>query len=133
MLCRRTALEATRLPEGPFDQRFFMYSEEMDMGCRLRPAGWRVVYVPEAVVIHHEGKSSEQVTAARHIHFNTSKVRYSAKWFGAPWAGILRRYLLLEFRLQLWQERAKGLLGHKRELRQRRVAVYREVLASGMR
>ncbi len=104
MLCRRTALEATRLPAGPFDERFFMYSEEMDLGCRLRAAGWRVVYAPEAVVVHHEGKSSEQVTAARHIYFNTSKVRYAAKWFGPAWAALLRRYLLLEFRLQLWQE-----------------------------
>lgn len=133
MLCRRDALEATRTAAGPFDERFFMYSEELDLGRRLRGAGWRVVYVPDAVVIHHEGKSSDQVSAARHMYFNTSKVRYYAKWFGPGWSALLRRYLLLEFRIQLWQERVKGALGSKPALRQERVAAYRQVLHSGLR
>lgn len=132
MLCRREALEVTRTPAGPFDEQFFMYSEELDLCRRLRLADWRVVYVPEAVVIHHEARSSDQVATQRHIQFNRSKVRYYAKWFGPRWAEGLRRYLLLEFRVQLWEERLKGLLGHKRELRRQRVAAYREVLRSGL-
>lgn len=54
----------------------------MDWCRRFRDAGWRVVYLPAAQVIHHEGKSSEQVVAARHIHFQTSKVRYFGKYHG---------------------------------------------------
>lgn len=133
MLCRREALEAVRTEDGPFDQRFFMYSEELDLCRRLKLFGWRVVYVPEAVVIHYEGKSSEQASAARHIHFNSSKVAYYDKWFPPPWAALLRRYLLLEFRTQIWVERAKLLAGHKRDLRRERIAVYRQVVRSGMR
>ena len=68
--------------------------------------------------------------AARHIHFNTSKVRYAGKVFGARRAALLRRYLLAEFRLQLWLERGKLLLGHRPELRQARIDAYRQVLAS---
>ena len=132
MLCRRAALEAVRTPAGPFDERFFMYSEELDLCRRLKGEGWRVLYVPEAVVIHYEGKSSEQASAARHIYFNTSKVAYYDKWFGRPWPQLLRRYLLLEFRTQLWIERAKLLLGHKRELRRQRIDAYRQVIASGL-
>jgi len=130
MLCRREALEAVRTPAGPFDERFFMYSEEVDLCRRLKAAGWRVLYAPEAVVIHYEGKSSEQASAARHIHFNTSKVAYAEKWFSPPWPQLLRRYLLLEYRLQLLSERAKLLLGHKRDLRRSRIAAYQQVLAS---
>ena len=133
MLCRRQALEEVRTPAGPFDERFFMYSEEVDLCRRLKDAGWRVLYAPEAVVIHYEGKSSEQASAARHINFNTSKVAYAEKWFARPWPQILRRYLLLEYRLQLLSERAKLLLGHKRELRRGRIAAYRQVIASGLR
>ena len=46
---------------------------------------------------------------------------------------LLRRYLLLEFRVQLWEERAKWLAGHKRPLRKARIEAYRQVLRSGLR
>ncbi|MFN8464598.1 MAG: glycosyltransferase family 2 protein [Caldilineaceae bacterium] len=133
MLCRRRALEDVRTSEGPFDERFFMYSEELDLCRRLRLEEWRVVYVPEAVVTHYEARSSDQASAARHINFNTSKVRYYEKWFDRPWPDLLRRYLLLEFRSQLWIERAKLLLRSKPELRRQRIEAYRQVLRSGLR
>lgn len=135
MLARRDALEAIRDPAspGPFDEGFFMYSEELDLCRRLRATGARVLYIPEAVVIHYEGRSSEQVVAARHIYFNRSKVRYATKVFGPRWAAALRRFLLWEFRSQWLIEAAKRLFGHKRELRARRMAAYAEVLASGLR
>ncbi|GIV75938.1 MAG: glycosyl transferase [Litorilinea sp.] len=135
MLARREALEAIRPPDaaGPFDEGFFMYSEELDLCHRLKRQGWRVIYVPQARVIHYEGRSSEQVVAARHIHFNASKVRYYRKYFGPVWAELLRRYLLWEFRWQLMLEGLKFILGHRRPLRQARMAAYRQVLASGLR
>jgi GT2 family glycosyltransferase len=133
LLCRRQALEDVRTQEGPFDERFFMYSEELDLCRRLKLEEWRVVYVPEAVVIHYEGKSSDQASAARHINFNTSKVRYYEKWFDRPWPELLRRYLLLEYRTQLWLERTKLLLGSKRDLRRQRIDAYRRVIRSGLR
>lgn len=132
MLARRDALEAVKLPEyaGPFDEGYFMYSEELDLCRRLKDAGGRIIHVPDARVIHYEGRSSEQAVALRHIHFNRSKIRYAAKYFGPRWAAALRRYLLLEFRIQMALERAKWLVGHKRPLREQRIVAYREVLAS---
>jgi len=133
MLCRRAALDAVATPDGPFDEGFFMYSEELDLCRRIKQAGWRVVYAPAALVIHHEGKSSEQVSTQRHIRFNTSKVRYWRKWFGPRWGEALRRYLLLEYHVQVWMEQVKLWLGHKPALRRERIAAYRQVIASGLR
>ncbi|MCB9138236.1 MAG: glycosyltransferase family 2 protein [Caldilineaceae bacterium] len=135
MLARRTALEEIRLPgmAGPFDEGFFMYSEELDLCRRLKNAGWRVLYVPDSRVIHYEGRSSEQVVTARHINFNASRVRLYAKYFGPGWAEALRRYLLLEYRFQLHLEQAKRGLGSRPDLRTERIAAYREVLAHGLR
>ena len=132
MLARRDALEAARQAgdKGPFDEAFFMYSEETDLCHRLRLAGWRIVYEPAALILHYEGRSSEQVVAARHIRFNTSKVRYYEKYFGQGWATLLRHYLLFEFRLQLLLEWLKLQVGHKPALRRTRLAAYRQVLAS---
>lgn len=121
---RQHALPAQRRGSGPlarriagrcaaFDNRFFMYSEEVDLCRRMTAAGWTVTYAPDSVVTHYEGKSSEQVSARRQILFNRSKVLYWRKWFGAGWAETLRHYLLLEFRLQLWLEQAKWLVGQK--------------------
>jgi GT2 family glycosyltransferase len=135
MLARRSALEAVRLPEmdGPFDERFFMYSEETDLCKRLKDAGWHILYVPEAVVIHYEAQSSSQVVAARHIRYHTSKIRYQEKYFGAVWAALLHYFVRAYFFFQLLLEAGKWLLGHKRALRAHRVTVYREVLATNLR
>lgn len=118
---------------GPFDPDFFMYSEETDLCRRLKQAGWRVVYDPSATVIHYEARSSDQVSGLRHLRFNRSKVRYYRKWFGPFWAGLLRRYLLWEYGVQMRMEQAKSLLGHKRPLRQERIQAYRQVIQSGLR
>jgi GT2 family glycosyltransferase len=133
LLCRREALDAVATPGGPFDEGFFMYSEELDLCRRIQQAGWRIVYEPTALVIHHEGKSSEQVSTQRHIRFNTSKVRYWRKWFGPRWGEALRRYLLLEYRVQIGVEQVKLWLGQKPALRRERIAAYRAVIESGLR
>jgi hypothetical protein len=129
MLARREAIEEV----GLLDEGFFMYSEELDWCKRFREAGWRVVYLPTAQIVHHVGKSSEQVVAARHIYFQTSKVRYFRKHEGALIAGLLRWILLANYVWQLGLEAAKWLVGHKRPIRAQRIAAYRQVLESGLR
>ncbi|RLC60970.1 MAG: glycosyltransferase family 2 protein [Chloroflexota bacterium] len=129
VMARREAIEQV----GLLDEGFFMYSEELDWCRRFREAGWRVVYLPAAQIVHHVGKSSEQVVAARHIHFQTSKVRYFRKYHGSPAAEALRLFLLGNYVWQLGLEGAKWLLGHKRTLRAQRIAAYRQVLRSGLR
>jgi GT2 family glycosyltransferase len=42
---------------GDWDESFFLYSEETDFALRAGRAGHRVRYVPDAVVVHHEGES----------------------------------------------------------------------------
>ncbi|MFN2227837.1 MAG: glycosyltransferase family 2 protein [Anaerolineae bacterium] len=129
LLVRREAYEEV----GGLDEGFFMYSEELDWCRRFKSAGWGVVYLPTATVIHHEGKSSEQVVPARHIYFQSSKVRYFRKHHGRWQAGVLRWFLLATYVYQAAREGAKWLVGHKRPLRAERMRAYRQVLASGLR
>ncbi len=129
LMVRREALEQI----GDFDEGYFMYSEELDWCRRAKDAGWRIVYLPAAQIIHYEGKSSEQVVAARHIRFNTSKVRYFRKFHGPLAAGILRFALLGMFGVEWLLEAGKWLLGSKRSLRQQRMTAYAQLLASGLR
>jgi N-acetylglucosaminyl-diphospho-decaprenol L-rhamnosyltransferase len=118
---------------GGLDENFFMYSEELDWCKRAKEAGWRVVYLPCARILHYEGKSSEQALAQRDIYFHSSKVRYFKKYHGVLQGELLRYFLLSMFAYQTLEESTKYALGHKRELRVARVKAYRQVLASGLR
>jgi GT2 family glycosyltransferase len=114
-------------------QTFFMYSEEVDWCKRIKGAGWQVVYLPAAKIVHYEGRSSAQVSAKRMIYFNTSKVRYFRKHHGKLRATILRLALLDMFAYQLLLESVKWLVGHKRTLRQERIRAYWAVLKSRLK
>lgn len=54
---RRSAVAAV----GPFDARIFYGPEDVDLCLRLQKAGWRVVYQPEAVVVHHERRLTRSI------------------------------------------------------------------------
>ena len=129
IVVRRDALESV----GGFDEAFFMYSEELDWCKRIKSAGWKIVYLPEAKVIHHVGKSSEQAVAARHIHFQTSKVRYFRKHHGGFVASVLRVFVLAMYLWQIGLESLKALIGHKRDMRRQRIGVYWQVIRSGLK
>ncbi len=128
LMVRRQAYEDV----GPLDEGYFMYSEEMEWQRRIKNAGWKVIYYPFAQVIHHEGKSSEQVVVQRHIYFQRSKLRYYRQVHGRWAAGVLRAFLLASYALQLGLEATKGIIGHKRTLRWQRVAAYWELLKTGL-
>lgn len=51
-LYRRSMLDTLSLSSGLFDQEFFMYFEDVDLGWRCRLGGWRAHYCPEAIVRH---------------------------------------------------------------------------------
>lgn len=118
---------------GGLDEGYVMFYEEMDWCRRAKQAGWGIVYVGGAQIVHWGGKSTEQASARKHIYYNESKLRYFRKAYGAVFAQVLRGTLLVGYAWQLLAEWGKGVLGHKRALRQQRVTVYRDVLKSGLR
>jgi GT2 family glycosyltransferase len=138
LLVRRAAVERA----GLLDAGFTMYSEELEWQRRLcgvslpnqtpAPRGaprWPIVYLPDALIIHHEGQSSAQVPAWRLIQFQRSRLRDARMTYGAPFADALLLFLLAAYSLEWATEAAKWLLGHKRSLRAGRLRVYAEVLA----
>ncbi len=59
LLIRRSAFEKI----GGFDERFFMYYEEVDLCRRLATDNARIVYFPQAKIIHLKGGSAKQIPA----------------------------------------------------------------------
>ncbi len=56
---QRDILEAVQHEDGTlWDEDFFAYYEDGDLGWRIQNRGWRCLYVPSAIVEHHRGSSS---------------------------------------------------------------------------
>lgn len=66
---------------GPWDESFFLYSEETDYCLRAAAAGYRTRFVPSAVVVHTEGGSGR--SDATHTMLIVNRVRLYARAHGA--------------------------------------------------
>jgi hypothetical protein len=75
---------------GGFDEGFFMYAEDMDWCLRARQAGYEVHYVPDAVITHRIGRSSDQRPVAMLIQFHRSMARFYRKHYAQRWPRGLR-------------------------------------------
>jgi len=89
-LARRAALAAV----GGFDEGFFLYEEDADLCRRLRDAGWRIAYTPQAEVVHRLGRSADRAGAAARRAYRDSQLRYYRKWNGRLATLLLRAWHL---------------------------------------
>jgi GT2 family glycosyltransferase len=75
MCARREAIDAV----GAMDEEFFMFNEDVDWCRRMNLAGWKVRYVPDAVVVHHIGASKGQVAPKVILERHRGMLRYFRK------------------------------------------------------
>lgn len=69
---------------GGFDEDFFAYGDDAELGLRARIAGWRCVYVPRAVVWHHRGSTLGKDSARRLELIERNRLLLALKLF--PWS-----------------------------------------------
>lgn len=69
---------------GGFDERFFVYFEEVDLALRARQAGWRSMYFADAQVFHKGGGTSDQIKARRLFYSLRSRLHFGRKHFRLP-------------------------------------------------
>ena len=90
VLLRKEALDDC----GLFDERFFMYYEDLDLSWRFRLRGWKVLYVPEAVVEHEHAASSGEWSPLFTYNVERNRVLMLLKLAPLPLAlGQVGRYL----------------------------------------
>jgi GT2 family glycosyltransferase len=88
LLLRREAAEAA----GFFDERYFMYEEDVDLCAALRSRGGRVLFTPRAEVVHRRGRSVATTGSAAAPYYDRSHLAFYEKH--APrWAPWLRLWL----------------------------------------
>lgn len=102
LLLRRAAFDEV----AGFDERYFMYMEDVDLGDRLGRAGWQNVYVPTAEILHDKGHttgrdparnlaahhtSTYTFLADRYPHWSQAPLRWSIKAALSARAGLVVR------------------------------------------
>jgi len=108
---------------GGFDEDFFLYCEDTDLGLRARWAGWKCLYVPEAVVEHHYSHSAGRASPVKAYFVERNRLFVLAKNFPArmllvaPFATMARYFwhacYLLQGRGSAARFRAEGHAGPK--------------------
>ena len=89
LLVRRTDFEAA----GGFDERFFMYTEDVDLCVSLRRRGRRILFVPQSEIVHLRGRSVVRNPSVARLR-RRSQIAYYEKHHPA-WVPLLKAYLRL--------------------------------------
>ena len=85
MLISRVAL----VDVGPWDEAYFLHCEDLDWCMRFRQKGWRILFVPDAPVLHYQGHSSRARPMFVEWHKHKGMVRFYKKFFGHQYPGVL--------------------------------------------
>jgi N-acetylglucosaminyl-diphospho-decaprenol L-rhamnosyltransferase len=94
LLVRRADAETA----GLLDERFFMYTEDVDFCASIRARGRRVLFVPGAEVVHLRGQSRRTAASAVETAYRRSHIAFYDKHH-PRWAALLRVYLRARGRL----------------------------------
>ena len=74
---------------GGLDEGYFMYGEDLELCWQIHQLGLSVWYEPRALVLHHKGRSSQQVALPMLVHFHRSMWRFYRLHYGQGWSGAL--------------------------------------------
>jgi len=113
MLVRQQAIEKT----GLMDERFFVYGEETDWCYRFKKNGWKVLFSPDAEIIHYGGQTTKQMTSKFLFQLFGSKLifmKLHGNRLKFPFARLLVA-LFLFVRVPYWLATA-ALRSHKRKM-----------------
>ena len=120
LLVRKAAFDEV----NGFDERYFMYMEDVDLGDRLDKAGWLNVYVPSAEILHDKGHSTGRDPARNLAAHHASTYIYladrHARWWQAPLRWAMRAALAVRSALAVRGSRRRLVKGRPMTARAKR-------------
>ena len=105
LLFRREALDCV----GGFDDDFFLFGEDIDICYRIRQAGWRVAYVPDATFVHVGGSSTRRDWGQSYREQLRGHLRFLAKHRGGLQAELARHFLVAALRSRAFRRGREGV------------------------
>jgi GT2 family glycosyltransferase len=94
LLVRRADADAV----GGLDERYFMYTEDVDFCAAIRARGRRVLFTPDVEIVHLRGRSAASAPTATSAAYRRSQVAFYEKHH-PRWAPVLKLYLRIRGQL----------------------------------
>lgn len=102
MMLRSEVIQQT----GMFDERYFMYCEEIDWSFRIRARGWEIYTIPAARVTHLAGQSTRQIRPQSVINLWKSRILLFQNHYSPAKRWLARRIIRLGMWRKIYQARA---------------------------
>lgn len=102
-LIRRSVFDSV----GGFDERFFVYLEDLDLSFRVKKLGWKIYYLSSASAFHKGGGTSENVKAHRLFYSLRSRIMYVFKHFSFSSAFLV---MIMAMFLEIFPRVAQNLI-----------------------
>ncbi len=84
LMARREMLEDVKTGDDYFDESFFMYADDTDLGWRAALRGWKTVYAPDALVYHLHSASSESYSPLKAFLVERNRIWVQLAYFPLP-------------------------------------------------
>lgn len=117
LLARREALERV----GLLDERFFFYSEEIDLCLRVKQAGWQVHHLPQLTIVHYGGETGGDPRLEAQMAY--ARRQYAYKHFSPPRRAAFLAAIGLRHLVRWAAFSRSGAVGDRRALAHRRAFV----------
>lgn len=85
MLVRRTAMDTV----GQWDEGYFLHCEDLDFSMSLRRQGWKIMFVPDARIVHDKGGCSRSRPIFVEWHKHRGMIRFYRKFFRHQYPCVL--------------------------------------------
>ena len=85
MMVRREAVDEV----GSWDEGYFLHCEDLDWCMRFRQKGWKILFVPDAPVVHRKGGCSRSRPVFVEWHKHKGMMRFYRKFFRHQYPGVL--------------------------------------------
>jgi len=121
LMIRREVYEST----GGFDDHFFMYAEETDLCWRMREKG-KLVFCPDAQIIHLVGESAKKATSNRLFHIDRALLKLFRKHHGVTYMWIANFWMWMFFAVRAPLMRLAAAVGKGGKEMKDKIAAYED-------
>ncbi len=112
MMARKSMLEDIKLGDEYFDEDFFMYADDTDLGWRARLRGWKTIYTPQARLSHAHSAAAGTYSALKAFHVERNRIWITVKYFPLDLLIYSQAYTLQRYFFQAYAALAgKGASG----------------------
>jgi GT2 family glycosyltransferase len=101
-MARKAMLEDIKLGNEYFDEDFFMYADDTDLGWRARLRGWKTIYTPQAKLYHAHSAASGTYSVLKAFHVERNRIWIAVKYFPLDLLAYSQPYTLLRYFFQAY-------------------------------